>query len=163
MLLTTRQKTKLRNALESNMSTNIKLSQTQIAKITQSRGFLGSFLSKLAGPLIKVVIPLVKNILAPLGLTGAASAIDARIEKKIHGSGMLFILNEELNNILKIVEALEDSNILLKGITKAIENETKKQKDRFLGILIGTLGVSLLGNMLTGKGIARAGYGNNKF
>ena len=159
MLLTTRHKTKLRNALESNMSTNIKLSQTQIAKI----GFLGSFLSKLAGPLIKVVVPLVKNILAPLGLTGAASAIDARIEKKIHGSGMLFILNEELNNILKIVEALEDSNILLKGITKAIENETKKQKDRFLGILIGTLGVSLLGNMLTGKGIARAGYGNNKF
>ena len=64
---------------------------------------------------------------------------------------------------MKIVEALEDSKILLKGITKAIENETKKQKDRFLGILIGTLGVSLLGNMLTGKGIARAGYGNNKF
>ena len=64
---------------------------------------------------------------------------------------------------MKIVEALEDSKILLKGITKAIENETKKQKDRFLEILIGTLGVSLLGNMLTGKGIVRAGYGNNKF
>ena len=64
---------------------------------------------------------------------------------------------------MKIVEALEDSKILLKGITKAIENKTKKQKDRFLEILIGTLGVSLLGNMLTGKGIVRAGYGNNKF
>ena len=63
---------------------------------------------------------------------------------------------------MKIVQALEDSNIFLKGITKTIENETKEQKGRFLGMSLGTLGASLLGNMLTGKGIARAGYGNKE-
>ena len=79
LLLTTRQKTKLRNAF--NMLTDIKLSKTQISKIIQSGGFLGS-LSKLAGPLMKIAVPLVKNILAPLGKTAAASVIDAGIQKK---------------------------------------------------------------------------------
>ena len=60
---------------------------------------------------------------------------------------------------MKIVKALEDSNILLKGVTKTIKNETKKQKGGFLSILLGTLGASLLGNLLTGKGILRAGSG----
>ena len=82
LLLTTRQKTKLRNALNSNMSTDIKLSKTQIAKVIQSGGFLGSLLSKVAGPLMKVAVPLAKNVLAPLGITAAASAIDAGIQKK---------------------------------------------------------------------------------
>ena len=67
------------------------------------------------------------------------------------------ILNEEVNDIMKIVQALENCNVLLKGITKTIENETKEQKGGFLGILLGTLGASLLGNMLTGKGLLRAG------
>ena len=80
LLLTTRQKTKLRNAFN-NMLTDIKLSKTQISKIIQSGGFLGS-LSKLAGPLMKIAVPLVKNILAPLGKTAAASVIDAGIQKK---------------------------------------------------------------------------------
>ena len=62
-----------------------------------------------------------------------------------------------MNEIMKIVKALEDSNILLKGITTTIENETKEQKRGFLGMLLGTLRASLLGNMLTGKGILRAG------
>ena len=79
LLLTTRQKTKLRNAFNNNMSTDLKLSKAQIFKIIQSGGFLGSLLSKLAGPLMKVAIPLAKNILAPLGITAAASAIDAGI------------------------------------------------------------------------------------
>ena len=61
------------------MSTDIKLSQTQIAKIIQSRGFLGSLLNKIAGPLMKVAISLAENILAPLGITAAALAIDTRI------------------------------------------------------------------------------------
>ena len=87
LLLTTRQKTKLRNAFNNNMSTDLKLSKAQISKIIQSGGFLGSLLSKLAGPLMKVAIPLAKNILAPLGITAAASAIDAGIKKKIHGTG----------------------------------------------------------------------------
>ena len=80
LLLTTRQKTKLRNAFDNNMSTDIKLSKAQITKIIQSGGFLGSLLSKLAGPLMKVAVPLAKNILAPLRITAAASAIDAGIQ-----------------------------------------------------------------------------------
>ena len=164
LLLTTRQKTKLKNALSNTMSTDIKRSKAQISKIIQSGGFLGSLLSKLAGPLMKRAVPLAKNILAPLGITAAASAIDAGIQKKIHGSGTttLIISNEEMNDIMKIVQALEDSNILLKGVTKTIKNETKEQKGGFLSMLLGTLGASLLGNLLAGKGIVRAGSGNKK-
>ena len=81
-LLLTRQKTKLRNALNNSMSTDLKLSKVQISKIIQSGGVLGSLLSKLAGPLMEVAIPLVKNVLIPLGITAAASAIDAGIQKK---------------------------------------------------------------------------------
>ena len=65
-----------------------------------------------------------------------------------------------MNDIMKIVQALEDSNILLKGVTKTIKNETKEQKGGFLSMLLGTLGASLSGNLLLGKGIARAGSGN---
>ena len=68
-LLTTRQKTKLRNAFNNYMSTDLTLSKAQISKIIQSGGFLGSLLSKLAGPLMKGAVPLLKNILAPLGIT----------------------------------------------------------------------------------------------
>ena len=130
LLLTRRQKTKLTNAFSNNMSTNLTLSKAQISKINQSGGFLRSLISKLEGPLMKVAIPLAKNVLVPLGITAAASAIDAGIQKKIHGSGTttLIISNEEMNDIMKIVQALEDSNILLKGVTKTIKNETKEQK-----------------------------------
>ena len=79
LLLTTQQKTKLRNAFSNNMSTVIKLSKAQISKIIQSGQFLGSLLSKIAGPSMKVAVPFAKNILAPLGITAAASAIDAGI------------------------------------------------------------------------------------
>ena len=146
LLLTARQKN-LRNAFNNNMSTDLKLSKAQISKINQSGGFLGSLLSKLAGPLMKAAISLVKNVLAPLGITAAASPIDAEIQKKIHGSGTatLIISNEEMNDIMKIVQALEDSNILLKGVTKTIKNETKEQKGGFLSMLLGKLGASLLG------------------
>ena len=121
-------------------------------------------MSKLAGPLIKVEIPLAKNVLAPLGIKAAASAIDAGIQKKIHGSGTttLIISNEEMNDIMKIVQTLEDSNILLKGVTKTIKNETKEQKGGFLNMLLGALGASLLGNVISGKGIVRTGSGNKK-
>ena len=68
------------------MSTDIKLSKAQISKIIQSRRFLGLLLSKLASPLMKVAVSQEKNILAPLGITAAASAVDAGIQKKIHGS-----------------------------------------------------------------------------
>ena len=161
LLLTTRQTKKLRNAIENNMSTDIKLSKAQISKTIQSGGFLGSLLSKIAGPLMKEAAPLAKNILAPLGITATASAIHAGIQKKIHGSGTrtLIISNEEMNDIMRIVQALEDLNILLKRVTKIIKNETKEQKEGFPSMLLGTLGACLLGNLLTGKGFLRAGEG----
>ena len=82
LLLTTRQKTKLRNAVENNMSTGIRLSKSQISKIIHSGEFLGSLLSKIVGPLMKVAVPLAKDILALLGITDAASAINAGIQKR---------------------------------------------------------------------------------
>ena len=91
--------------------------------------------------------------------------IDAGILKnKIHGSGnaTFIVSNEKMNHIIKLVQVIEYSNILLKGVTKTIKNETKRQKGGFLSMLLGTLGASLLGNLLTGKGIVRAGSGNNK-
>ena len=157
LLLTTSQTTKLRNAIEKNMSTDIKLPKAQISKIIQSGGFLGKplgLLLKTGLPLIKNVIkPLAKSVLIPLVLTAAASAANSGIQKKIYGSGTTtsVISNEEMNDIMKIVKALEDSNILLKGVSETIKNETKEQKGGFLSMLLGTLGASLLGNLLTGK------------
>ena len=161
LLLTTRQNNKLRNALNNNSATDIKLSKTQIKKIIQSGGFLGKLLSKVAGPLMKLALPLDKNVLAPLGLTAAMSAIDGSIQKKIHGSGVkLIIEQEDMKDIMKIIKALENSGILLKGVSKTIKNETKEQRGGFLSMLLGTLGASLLGNLLTcGKGIMTAGDG----
>ena len=114
LLLTTRETTKLRNAIENNMSTDMKRSKAQISKIIQSGGFLGTLLGPLlkAGlPLIKNVIkPLAKSVLIPLGLTAAASAADAGIQKKILGSGTTNLVNpnEELDDLMKTVQALED-------------------------------------------------------
>ena len=67
-----------------------------------------------------------------------------------------------MNDIIKIIQALENSNILLKGVTKTIKNETKEQKERFLSVLLGILGASLLGYLWAGKGIVGAGCGNKK-
>ena len=161
LLLTTRQNTKLRNAINNNLATDIKLSKVQIKKLIQSGGFLGKLLSKLAGPLMKVAMPLAKNVLALLGLTAAMSATDSSIQKKIHGLGVkLIIEQEDMNDIMKIIEALENAAILLKGVSKTIENETKEQRGGFLSMLLGTLGASLLGNLLIGgKGMMRAGEG----
>ena len=159
--------------------------------MTQSGGFLG----RLLGPLLKIGLPLIKNVikplaksvLMPLGLTAAASAADAGIHKKMLGSGnpssshnntVLIILNNEIEDIVK---SLKDSVLLLKGVTETVQNGVKEQKGGFLSILLATLGASLLGNLLIGKGsivtsqgrriyragkgkgegIARAGYGNN--
>ena len=111
---------------------------------------------------------LLKSVIKPLGLLGltaASSTVDAVVQKKIYGSGKttLIISNEEMNDIMKIVQTLEDSNILLKGVTKTIKNKTKEQKGGFLSMLLGTLGASLLGDLLTknlsGKGTVGAGEG----
>ena len=110
---------------------------------------------------MKVAMPLAKNLLAPLGLTAAMSAIDGSIQERIHGSGIKLIIEEEdMKDIMKIIEALENSGIVLKGVSKTIENETKEQRGGFLSMLLGTLGASLLVNLLTRKGIMRAGAGS---
>ena len=114
---------------------------------------------------MKVAMPLAKNVLTPLvtplGLTAAMFAIDGSIQKKIHGSGVkLIIEQEDMEIIMKIIKALENYGILLKGVSKTIKNETKEQRGGFLSMLLGILGASLLGNLLTGgKGIMRAGDG----
>ena len=113
-------------------------------------------------------MPFLKSVIKPLGLLGltaASSAVDAGVQKKIYGSGKttLIISNEEMNDIMKIVQALEDSNILLKGVTKTIKNKMNEQKGGFLSMLLGTLGARLLGDLLTknlsGKETVRAGDG----
>ena len=101
LLLTTRHNTKLRNAINNNLATDIKLSKAQIKKLIQSGGFLGKLLSKLAGPLTKVALPLAKNVLAPLGLTAVMSAIHGSIQKMIHGSGVKLIIEQEDMKILR--------------------------------------------------------------
>ena len=130
----------------------------------------GGFLGRLLGPLLKpgltliknVIKPLAKSVLIPLGLTSATSAADAGIHKKILGSGhndtTLIISNDEIVDIIKIIKFLEDSG-LLNGVTETVQNEVKEQKGGFLSMLLGILGASLLGNLLTGKGIYRAGKG----
>ena len=129
LLLTTRQK-KLRNALENKMSTDITLSKVQIVTIIQCGGFLGSLLSKLASPLMKVSVPLAKNILAPLGITATATAIDAGFffkKKKGCGTTTLITSSEEMN-VMKIVQALEDSNILLKELLQQLKMKQKNKR-----------------------------------
>ena len=144
LFLTTRQSTKLRNAINNNMSTDIKFSKAQLKKLIKSGGFLGSLLSKIGGPLMKVAMPLAKNVLAPLGLTAAMSAIDGGIQKKMRDDGIkLMIEDEDMNDIMKIINALEKSGILLSGVGKTIENEVKEQKGGFLSTLLGTLEASL--------------------
>ena len=148
LLLTDTEVSNLCKSFANNSSADIKLSKTQLSKITQLGGFLSrslALLLKTGLPLIKNVIkPLAKIFLIPLGLTVAASAADAGIHKKILGSGntTLIISNDEINDIIKIVKSLEDSGLLLKGVIETVQNEIKEQK----GGLLGTLGASLLGD-----------------
>ena len=114
-----------------------------------------------------VIKPLAKSVLIPLGLTAAASAADAGIHKKILGSGynntILIISNDEMDDILKIVKSLQDSSLLLKGVSETIQHEAKEQRGGFFSMLLGTLGASLLGDVLSkdlsGKCVIRAGEG----
>ena len=156
--MTNAQDSKLHKAFSNGSSNNIKLSKTQLHKIGQSGGFLG----RLLGPLLKTGLPLIGNVLKPLaksvliqlGLTTVASASDAVIHKKIFGSGFttLIISNDEMNDIMKIVKSLEESGLLIKGMSELIQHEAKEQKGGFLGMLLATLGASLLRNLLTGEG-----------
>ena len=112
-------------------------------------------------PLIKnVITPLAKSVLISSGLTVAAAA-DSGIHQKILGSGnaTLILSNEDMEGLIKIVKSFEDPGLLLKGVTEPVQNEVKEQKRGFLSMLLYTLGTSLLGNLLTGKGMRRAGKG----
>ena len=159
MLLTNTQVSKLGKAFANDSSANIKISRTQLHKIRQSRGFLG----RLLGPLLKTGLPLIGHLLKPfaksvlmsLGLTTPASATNAAIYKKMFGLGVstLIILDEEMNDIMKITKSLEESGLLIKGISETIKYKAKEQKGGFLGMLLDTLSTSLLGNLLTGRGI----------
>ena len=165
LLLTNRQVSNLRKVFANHLSVDIKLSKTQLSKMIQS----GKFLGRLLGPLLITELPLMKSVikrlgksvLVPLGLTAA----DAGIHKKILGSGhnntTLKISNDEMDDILKTVKSLEDSGVLLKGVSEAIQNEAKEQRGGFLSMLLGTLSTSLFGdvlsNGLSGKGVIRAG------
>ena len=137
LLLTTRQKTKIRNAFNNNRSASIKLSKAQINKIIKSGGFLGRLLAPLLKtglPSIKNVIkPLAKRVLIPLGLTAAASAADAGMHKKILGSGntTLIISNEEMNDAIKIVQALEVLIFYWKELLKQLKMKQKNKKEGF--------------------------------
>ena len=155
LLLTNTQFSRLCKAFANGSSANIKLSKIQLHRIGQS----GVFLDRLLGLLLKKRWSLAKSILIPLGLTATASTIDATIHKKMLASGTttLIISNEEMNDITKIVQSLEESGLLIEGVSETIKNEAKKQKRGFLGLLLETLGASLLGNLLTGKGTIRAG------
>ena len=115
LLLTDRQVANIRKVFANNLSTDVKFSKIQLLKMSQSGGFLGNLLSKLVGPLMKVAMPLAKNVLAPLGLTAAMSAIDGSIKKKMLGSGTttLIISNVEMNDIIKTVKSLENSGVIL--------------------------------------------------
>ena len=141
----------------------------------QKGGFLKFLMS-----LLKSGLPLLKSVVKPLvmlGLPAAASATDSAINKKILGSGThttLTISSDDMQSLLKIVKSLEDSSILLNGITQAVKNEVKEQKGGFLSMFLGTLGASLLGDLLTknlsgrgvtraGEGTIRTGYGSKKF
>ena len=114
-----------------------------------------------------VLKPLAKCVFIPLGLTASASATDAVIHKKVFGSGThpsdlakqttIIISNEKMNDIIKIIKSLEESGLLIQGVNETMKNEAKEQKGRFLSMLLGALGASLLGNLLTGKSTIRPG------
>ena len=164
LLLTNRQVANIRKAFANHSSTDIKLSKTQLSKMIQ----LGGFLGRLLGPLLKTGLTLMKSVIKLLGLTAAAAAAaDAGIHKNILGSGhnntTLIISNDEMGDILKIVKSLEDSGVLLKGVSEKIQHKAKEKRGGFLSMLVGILGASLLGDVLSkglsGKGVIRAGEG----
>ena len=154
-LLTNRQVASLRKAFANYLSTDIELSKTQISKMIQ----LGGFLGRLLGRLLKIGLPLMKNVIKPLAksvlipsvLTATASAADAGIHKKMLGSGkhlsgsashnntILIISNDEMEDIIKTIKSLEDSGLLFIGDSEKIQSEAKEQKGGFLSMLLGTL------------------------
>ena len=156
MFLTQTQINKLGEKVENNMSTDIKLSKAQINKLIKDGGALGSILARFLPKLMKPAISLGKNILAPLGLSAAMSSTDAAIQKKVHGykTKTVKFSSKDLDDMTKIAKALEDPDVLMKGVTKTLKNDIEKGGALpLMPMLLGTLGASLL----TERGIYRAG------
>ena len=127
LFLTTGQTTKIRNAFTNNMSIDIKLTKTQISQIIQSGGSLGSWLASLGRKALKNVdIPLARDSLPGLLSNLTSSAIS--VEKKLSKEFTLLISNEDMNDIIKIIKSLEDSSVLIDGVTKTVKDEIKKTR-----------------------------------
>ena len=168
LFLTQTQVNKLRGKVEKNMSTDIKLNKAQIHKLIKSGSALISILARFFPKLIKPALSLGKNTLAPLGLSVAMSVTDAAIQQNMYRSGTKTVefSNKDLDDMTKIVKALEDSDVLMKGVTKTLKNDIKNGGAlSLIPMLLDTLGASLLtgGGMLRagnqGQGMFRAGKG----
>ena len=159
---------RLPEALKNCLSANLKLSKTHLHEIGQSRGFLGGVLE----PLLKTELLLIKNLfksfaksaLIQLGLPATVSATDADLHKERYGSGItiLKIFDKEVNDVMKMVKYPEKFGFLIKAVSEKIQYRAKEQKGWFLSVLLGTLGATLLGNMLIGKRVLRAGEGTTR-
>ena len=164
---TTRKTTKIRNAFANNMSTDIKFSKAQISKIIQPGGCFGSWLANLGKKaLTNVTIPFAGDNLPGLVSNLTSNAIN-KFERKVSGKGAvraeigftLFILNEDMNDVINIIKSLEDSNALIDGITETVKHEIKTQEGVFLPALLASLAASLMQPVISSvvKGISRRG------
>ena len=134
------------------MWTDIKGSKAQLLKTIQSGGFLGEFLGKTAFPLMKVAVPLPKNVLALLAAMASTSAIDGTIQATSRAGVVragkritLVIMNEDMNDVIRILKSLENLGALIVGVSELAKHDIKKQEIEFLGMLLGTLGASTAG------------------
>ena len=180
LFLTTRQTTEIKNAFSNNMSTNIKLIKAQISKIIQSGGSFGFWLGNLGKKALRnIVISLARDNLPGLASNLTASAIN-KFYTKISGKGAvkaekgftLFISNEDMNDINKIIKSLEAPGVLIDGVTETVKREIKKQEGGFLGALLASLAASLVQPVISsvvkgisGRRVRRAGraYTNENF
>ena len=142
------------------MAMDIKLSKAQLSKIIQSGWFLGALQGKLAGAPTKVVVPLVKNVLAPLATMALAAATDEAGAVRA-GKVITLVISNENIDVITIIKSLKNSEILIGRVSATVKHERKRPNSEFLGVLLETLGASMLGNMLNGKGAVRAGTGYN--
>ena len=147
LFLTTKQTTKIGNAFANNISTDLRLSKTQISKIIQSVEHFGSWLSKLGKrALINIAIPLGRDNLSGL-VRNLTSNVVNKFEGKVSGKGAvrarkgltLFISNDDMNGVIKVIKLLGDSGVLIDGITETVKHEIRKQEGIFLGALLITL------------------------
>ena len=134
------------------MPTDIKLSKAELSKIIQSGGFLSALLRKLADLLMKIGVPLAKILLTSLTTMASASTIGGSIQRKMRGKGInLASSNEDMDDTIRIIKLLNKSSVWMHGVGETVKHEIKKQEGRFLGMLLRTLGASMLGKYVNWK------------